>query len=83
MASIFPLVNTVLDLAYVDLEVNISRTGNVSSVDVISAMPDERGVRRQATRAIREISFRPAIIEGATKRLRDVRIRYLYPQEQE
>ena len=79
----FPLVNTVLDLAYVDLEVNISRTGNVSSVDVISAMPDERGVRRQATRAIREISFRPAIIEGATKRLRDVRIRYLYPQEQE
>ncbi len=78
----FPLTNIVPQLGYVDLEFNVSRTGNVSSVDVISASPDERRGRRLASRAVRDISFRPAIVEGDTKRVRDFRLRYYYPIEQ-
>ncbi len=61
----------------VDLSFNISRRGAVSSVDVLAAAPDERRVRRKAARALRDVQFRPAIVDGKAERVRDVQIRYL------
>jgi len=40
--------------------------------------PDERLVERRATRALRDIRFRPSIVEGKPKRIRDLQLRYYY-----
>lgn len=60
----------------VELSFRINSTGRVSSVDVISAEPDERGVRREALRALREVRFRPLLIDGRTESLDDATIVY-------
>lgn len=72
-----------LDLPYnqVDVSFSVSSRGGVSSVDVISSIPDERSVRRKASRALREINFRPAIVKGRGKRVKDVRIRYRFLED--
>lgn len=60
----------------VELSFRINSRGQVSSVDVISAEPDERGVRREAWRALREVHFRPLLIDGRTESLDDASIVY-------
>lgn len=76
-----PRSDSILTLEFeynqVDLSFNISRRGAVSSVDVLEATPDERRVRIKAARALRDVQFRPAIVDGKAKRVRDVQIRYL------
>lgn len=68
--------------SYVDATLSVSSSGNISSVKVIAAYPDERNVEREAVRAIRKIKVRPAIVEGRARRTRDVHIRYLFlPKE--
>ncbi len=62
----------------VEVEFNISSRGRVSSVDTLSAEPDERRVRSDARRGVRDIRFRPAIIDGEQERRRDVRMRYKF-----
>ena len=65
----------------VDLKFNVSTRGRVSSVDVVRSVPEDDRVAREASRAIREVRFRPAYVNGKATRVRDVRIRYLFAQE--
>ena len=60
------------------LEFSISSKGSVSSVDTLTAMPDERGVRREARRAIEGIKFRPVFSEDRLRRTRDVLMYYRF-----
>ena len=72
-----------LDLSYseVDLRFSVSSRGAVSSVDVIDPIREDRSVERDASRALREIHLRPAVINGRGKRVRDVHIRYRLLEE--
>lgn len=72
-----------VDIAYdrVDLTLSVSTSGGISSVDVLAAEPDERSVERKASRAVRDIRVRPAIVAGKPRRTRDVHVRYLTPSE--
>ena len=75
------ILNVELEYNRVDLSFNISRRGSVTSVDVLVASPDERSVRRKAQRAVRDVQFRPSIVDGEATRLRDVQMRYLLLRE--
>mgnify|MGYP000680808933 FL=1 len=70
------LAELQIDKHFVDLEFRISSRGEVSSVDVLHAEPDENRVKRVAWRALREISFRPPFVDNRTRTVRDARIRY-------
>ena len=72
-----------IDLNHVDLEFRISTRGEVSSVDVLAAEPDEKKVERTAWRALREISFRPPFIDNRTRTVRDARIRYQFHRREQ
>ncbi len=68
----------------VDAEFRISTKGQVSSVDVLTAEPDDNKVKRTAWRALREISFRPPFVDNRTQTVNNARIRYeFYAREQE
>ena len=60
----------------VKLAFRINSRGQVSSVDIISAEPDERHARREAWRALREVRFRPWIVDGRAESLEDATIVY-------
>lgn len=66
---------------YVDLSFSVSSRGKASSVDVLASGPDDEEVGRNTRRSVREIHFRPAIIDGKAKRVNDVFIRYRFVQE--
>jgi hypothetical protein len=61
-----------------DLKFRLSTRGKPSSINVLRTEPDERGVERRAYRALRDIRFRPSIVEGRVKRISDLQIRYYY-----
>ena len=75
-----PLLRVELPYYQADLSFRISTRGKPSSIDidVLSMNPDERLVERRATRALRDIRFRPSIVEGKPKRIRDLQLRYYY-----
>jgi hypothetical protein len=73
-----PLLRVELPYYQADLSFRISTRGKPSSIDVLSMNPDERFVERRANRALRDIRFRPSIIEGKLKRIRDLQLRYYY-----
>ena len=77
-----PLLRIGLPQFQVDLSFNISSRGNVSSVDVLTSIPEDRRVSREGARAIREIKFRPFYDGDRARRIRDVQIRYLFAQQQ-
>lgn len=62
----------------VDLEFRINSRGEVSSIDVLGAQPNERDVERVGWRALREVRFRPAFIDDRTRVVKNARLRYLY-----
>ena len=72
-----------LDIAHsqAELSFSVNSRGNVSSVRVIESTPDERDVQRRARRALRDIQFRPAVINGRGKRVKDVHIIYRFIEE--
>ena len=76
-----PLLQVGLPQNLVDLKFNISTRGRVSSVDVMRSLPEDERVSREGSRAIREVRFRPAYLEGKATRVRDAQIRYLFAQE--
>ena len=76
-----PLLQIGLPQNLVDLKFNISSRGRVSSVDVIRSVPEDQRVSREGARAIREIRFRPAYIDGRATRIRNARMRYIFAQE--
>jgi len=63
------------------LKFNINTRGRVSSVDSVRSVPDDERVSREASRAIREVRFRPAYVDGKAIRVRGAQIRYLFAQE--
>ena len=76
-----PLLQVGLPQNLVDLKFNISTRGRVSSVDVMRSLPEDERVSREGSRAIREVRFRPAYLDGKATRVRDAQIRYLFAQE--
>ncbi|MBE65155.1 MAG: hypothetical protein CMQ30_00595, partial [Gammaproteobacteria bacterium] len=76
-----PLLQVGLPQNLVDLKFNISTRGRVSSVDVMRSLPEDESVSREGSRAIREVRFRPAYLDGKATRVRDAQIRYLFAQE--
>lgn len=76
-----PLLQIGLPQNLVDLKFNINTRGRVSSVDAVRSVPKDERVAREASRAIREVRFRPAYVDGKATRVRDVQIRYLFAQE--
>ena len=76
-----PLLQIGLPQNLVDLKFNINTRGRVSSVDAVRSVPEDDRVAREASRAIREVRFRPAYVDGKATRVRDVQMRYLFAQE--
>ena len=76
-----PLLQIGLPQNLVDLKFNINTRGRVSSVDAVRSVPEDDRVARVASRAIREVRFRPAYVDGKATRVRDVQMRYLFAQE--
>ena len=72
-----PLLQIGFPQNLVDLKFNVSTRGRVSSVDAVRSVPEDDRVAREASRAIREVRFRPAYVDGKATRVRDVQIRYL------
>ncbi len=73
-----PLLHVELPYYQADLKFRVSTRGKTSSIDVLHTEPDERGVERRVYRALRDIRFRPSIVEGRVKRIGDLQIRYYY-----
>lgn len=73
-----PFWNLNLSYNQIDLKFSISSRGGASSTKVIGSVPDEKSVRSEARRAVRDMQFRPAIFAGRSRRVRDVQIRYLF-----
>ena len=76
-----PLLQVGFPQNLVDLKFNINTRGRVSSVDAVRSLPEDDRVAREASRAIREVRFRPAYVDGKATRVRDAQIRYLFAQE--
>ena len=76
-----PLLQISLPQNLVDLKFNVSTRGRVSSVAVVRSVPEDDRVAREASRAIREVRFRPAYVDGKATRVRDAQIRYQIAQE--
>ena len=76
-----PLLQIGLPQNLVDLKFNINTRGRVSSVDSVRSVPDDERVSREASRAIREVRFRPAYVDRKAIRVRGAQIRYLFAQE--
>jgi len=78
-----PQPSVVADLAlqYQKAEVSftVNRNGETSSVKVLSTDSDDVRFRRNARSGVREMRFRPRIVEGRSQRVRNVRMQYLYP----
>ncbi len=72
------ILNLGLPTKQAEVSFSINRRGRVSSVDVLSAEPDDRSTRNEAGRAVRDLQFRPAIVEGSSKRLKDVQVLYSF-----
>ncbi len=67
-----------LPYRYADVSFSVSSRGKVSSVDVLATGPDGQETERSTWRAVRNIHFRPAIIDGKARRVKDVRMRYRF-----
>lgn len=70
-----------LPYATAELELTVNSRGSVSSAKVIEANPDKGRNRSKIRRAVRELKFRPTIIEGKAKRTRDLQLRYHFLEE--
>ncbi len=70
-----------LPYSYVDLSFSVSSRGRASSVDVLAWGPDEEKARRSPWRSVRDMHFRPAIINDRARRVKDVQIRYRFVEE--
>ncbi len=62
----------------VELKFRLTSRGSPISVDVLRADTEEVRVQREATRALRDIQFRPYFANGRSRGLRDLQIRYEY-----
>ena len=66
---------------YADISFSVSSRGRASSVDVLATGPEELDSKRNISRSVRDIYFRPAIIDNKARRVKDVRMRYQFVDE--
>ena len=66
---------------YADISFSVSSRGRASSVDVLATAPEELDSKRSISRSVRDIHFRPAIIDNKARRMKDVRMRYRFVDE--
>ena len=69
------------DFIYADVSFSVNSRGKASSVDVLATVPDELETKRSIWRSVRDIHFRPAIIDNKARRVKDVRMRYRFVDE--
>ena len=77
-----PLLNVELPQNRVQLSFNLSSRGSASAINVLSAEPRTRRIEREASRALRDIKFRPYFSDDRSRRLRDLRIVYEFAVEE-
>jgi hypothetical protein len=65
----------------VDLSFSVNSRGKASSVDVLATDPVELDSKRSVWRSVRDIHFRPAIIDDKARRVKDVHMRYRFIDE--
>jgi hypothetical protein len=66
---------------YADISFSVSSRGRASSVDVFATGPEALDSNRSISRSVRNIHFRPALIDNKTRRVKDVRMRYQFVDE--
>ncbi|MDA0281277.1 MAG: hypothetical protein O3C29_12725 [Proteobacteria bacterium] len=66
---------------YADISFSVNSRGRASSVDVLATGPEELDSKRNISRSVRDIHFRPAIIDNKARRVKDVRMRYQFVDE--
>jgi hypothetical protein len=77
--SSFP--DIALEYGEFDVNLSISRRGRASSVKISGGNELPGRLRNQAVRAVRKIPFRPAIVDGKTKRVITASLIYKIPLE--
>ncbi|PCI79761.1 MAG: hypothetical protein COB20_04030 [SAR86 cluster bacterium] len=63
---------------YADVSFSVNSRGKASSVDVLATGPEDLDSKRSIWRSVRDIHFRPAIIDNKARRVKDVRMRYQF-----
>lgn len=66
---------------YADVSFSVNSRGRASSVDILATGPEENDSKRSIWRSVRDIQFRPAIIDNKARRVKDVRMRYQFIDE--
>lgn len=66
---------------YADVSFSVSSRGKPSSLDVLATDPTELDSKRSIWHSVRDIHFRPAIIDNKAQRVKDVRMRYQFIDE--
>ena len=66
---------------YADVSFSVSSRGKASSVDILATGPEELDSKRSVWRSVRDIHFRPAIIENKARRVKGVHMRYQFIDE--
>lgn len=66
---------------FADISFTVNSSGSASSVDILATGPEEWESKRSVWRSVRDIHFRPAIIDKKARRVRDVRMRYQFVDE--
>ncbi len=66
---------------YADVSFSVNSRGKASSDDVLATGPGELDSKRRVGRSVREIHFRPAIIDNKARRVKDVLLRYQFIDE--
>lgn len=64
-----------------DLSFNVNSRGKASSVDVLATEPEDLDSKRSVWRSVRDIHFRPAFFDNKMRRVKDVRMRYQFLDE--
>lgn len=64
----------------VEMTINVSSTGVVSSAKFVAASPNEKSIRRTALRSVRGLRFRPRFEEGKSVRVQGKRILYRFEE---
>lgn len=64
----------------VEMTVNVSSTGVLSSAKFLTASSDEKGIRRTALRSVRGLRFRPRFEERKAARVREMKLSYRYEE---
>lgn len=66
---------------YADISFSVNSRGKASSVDVLATGPEELDSKRSVGRSVRDIHFRPALIDNKARRVKDVQMRYQFIDE--